>query len=65
MQTALANPLNDATGVSEALGRLGFAVSTLSNASKQAMEQGLPGIQRDGFECGYRHGLLCGARNRG
>ena len=39
--TALANPLNDASGVSEALVRLGFAVSTLSNASKQAMEQGL------------------------
>ena len=43
---ALANPLNDATDVGEAFGRLGFSVTRLENAGYAALRRGLLEFQR-------------------
>jgi len=42
----LANPLNDASDVGAALGRLGFAVTKLENSGKVALEHGLQQFSR-------------------
>ena len=43
----LANPVNDATDIGAALGRLGFAVTKLENAGKSAFERGLQMFARE------------------
>ena len=44
---ALANPLNDATDIGAALGRLGFAVTRLENTGYAALRRGLQAFRRD------------------
>ena len=44
---ALANPLNDAADVAEALGRLGFSVTRLENADYAALRRGLQRFRRE------------------
>ena len=43
---ALANPLNDATDIGAALGRLGFSVTRLENVDDAAMRRGLKEFRR-------------------
>ena len=66
----LVNPRNDAADIAAALGRLGFAVTTISDADKQTLERGLQGsrgsgVQSKGVGGEDRRSVLCRTRHRG